>query len=149
VSLILGALCIMLGRRFPTYLVAKLSGREFHTEVNWAVGPRAGQEVAYWELNRLDSMDGGEHFSVRACFDSRGLALWVITSRMAGKNRSDDLSIGCARCHGVQFIYGGARDGDGTIPLMSGIAAAMGGYMAMYQWKLLRVLNTGRAAPMT
>ena len=39
--------------------------------------------------------------------------------------------------------------GDGTVPLMSGLAAALGGYMAMYQWKLLRVLNTGRSAPMT
>src|SRR5205823_607458 len=49
-SIIVGGLCIMYGRRSFSYFLAKLSGREFHTEVNWSVGPNAGQEVAYWEL---------------------------------------------------------------------------------------------------
>ena len=47
VSVILGSLCIWLGRRFPSYLLAKLSGRGFHTETNWISGPKTGQEVGY------------------------------------------------------------------------------------------------------
>ena len=78
------------------------------------------------------------------------LALWVISSRMGGKKIVLAISLFVVVIATVFNLYTAARVmGDNAIPLMSGIAAAMGGYMAIYQWKLLRVLNTGRAAPMT
>jgi hypothetical protein len=39
--------------------------------------------------------------------------------------------------------------GSGATPIWSVVAIAFGGYMAIYQWKLLRVMSTGRAVPMT
>jgi hypothetical protein len=150
VSLILGALCMMLGRRFPSYLVAKLSGRDFHTQVNWIAGPNAGREVGYWELQGSTAWTEASIFLFGLALVLEALALWVITSKMGGKKIILTISLLIVIIATVFNIFTAVRVmGDGAVPLMSGLAAAFGGYMAMYQWKLLRVLSTGRAAPMT
>jgi len=150
VSLILGALCIMLGRRFPSYLMARLSGREFHTQSTWSMGPRAGQEVEYWELSGSAAWTDASLFLFGLALILEALALWAISSKIGGKKIVLAISLFVVVIATVFNLYTAARVmGDNAIQLMSGIAAAMGGYMAIYQWKLLRVLNTGRAAPMT
>src|SRR5688572_21751848 len=50
VSIILGLLCMWMGVNFAKYLFATLSGRGYHTGAQWTGGPKAGQEVAYWDL---------------------------------------------------------------------------------------------------
>jgi len=49
-NVMIGLLLIYLGRTYPSYLLARAGGHEFHTYVTWNVGPKAGQEVAYPEL---------------------------------------------------------------------------------------------------
>src|SRR5437667_12547487 len=50
ISIILGLLCMAIGRNFASYVIAKISGRGYHTGVNWVAGPQAGSEVGYWDL---------------------------------------------------------------------------------------------------
>jgi hypothetical protein len=150
VSLILGLLCMMVGRRFASYLAARLSGREFHTQSTWSMGPRAGQEVEYWDLSGSSAWTDASIFLFGLALLLEAVALWVITSRMGGKKFILSISLVIVVISTVFNLYTCVRVlGDNLIPLPSGIATAMGGYMAIYQWKLLRVLNTGRAAPMT
>jgi len=150
ISLILGALCLMLGRRFPSYVLAKLSGREFHTQVNWVSGPQAGQEVGYWNLSGSTALTETSIFFFGLALVLEALALWFISSKIGGKKIVLVISLIVVVVATVLNLFTAVRVmGDGTVPLMSGLAAALGGYMAMYQWKLLRVLNTGRSAPMT
>jgi hypothetical protein len=150
VSVILGALCIWLGRRFPSYLMAKLSGKDFHTNTNWVSGPKSGQEVGYWELSGLTAWTEASIFLFGLALILEALALWVISSKIGGKKFFLSISLLVVVIATVFNLYTAVRVmGEGALPLMSGVAVAMGGYMAMYQWKLLRVLSTGRAAPMT
>jgi hypothetical protein len=150
VSLILGALCMMLGRRFPAYVFARLSSREYHTQVNWIAGPRAGQEVGYWELQGSTALTETSIFLFGLALVLEAIALWVISSRMGGKKFILTISLLVVVIATAFNLFTAVRVmGDGAVPIMSGIAAALGGYMAMYQWKLLRVLTTGRTSPMT
>src|SRR5215210_5274558 len=80
VSVILGAICIWLGRRFSSYLAAKVSGREFHTQTNWISGPKTGQEVAYWELVGSQAWTDASIFLFGLALILEALALWVISS---------------------------------------------------------------------
>ena len=50
VSAIIGLIFLLLGRRFAIYLLSILSGKAFHTGINWISGAKAGQEVGYREL---------------------------------------------------------------------------------------------------
>ena len=151
VSVILGALCIWLGRGFGSYMAAKLSGREFHTHALWNPGtPKAGQEVAYWDLSGSWAWTEASMFLFGLALILEAIALWVISSKMGGKKFFLSISLIVVVIATVFNLYTAVRVmGDGLMPLQSGVAIAMGGYMAMYQWKLLRVLSTGRAAPMT
>jgi len=79
-----------------------------------------------------------------------GIALAVVRSKIGGKRIALSISLIVIVIATVVNLYTAARVfGTGAIPLMSGLAAALGGYMAIYQWKLLRVLSSGRSAPMT
>src|SRR5438874_1852693 len=49
-SAIIGLVFLLLGRRFGMYLLSLIAHRDFHTNVNWLSGAKAGQEVAYREL---------------------------------------------------------------------------------------------------
>jgi hypothetical protein len=150
ISVILGALCMMIGRRFAAYLFAKLTGRPFHTEVNWIAGERAGQEVQYWELQGSIALTETSMFLFGMALVLEAIALWAISSRVGGKKAILSISLLVVVISTVLNLYTAARVmGAGAIPLQSGLAVAFGGYMAMYQWKLLRVLSTGRTAPMT
>jgi len=78
------------------------------------------------------------------------IALAIINTRLGGKKIVLSVSLVVIVLATVVNLYASLRViGLGTIPTMSGIAAALGGYMAIYQWKLLRVLSSGRAVPMT
>jgi hypothetical protein len=150
VSVILGAICIWLGRQFASYVVAKVSGREFHTQVNWVSGPKTGQEVAYWELGGSQAWTDASIFLFGLALILEALALWVISGKMGGKKPVLAISLLVVVIATAFNLFTVVRImGQGALPLMSVVAVAMGGYMAMYQWKLLRVLSTGRAAPMT
>src|SRR6187551_1738010 len=47
---VLGLVFMLLGRNFGVYLISKLTGRVYHTGVNWTAGPLANTEVAYPDL---------------------------------------------------------------------------------------------------
>src|SRR4029077_15222864 len=49
-SLILGLIYIYFGQSFAEYLWATVRGQAYHTNTTWVQGPRAGQEVAFWEM---------------------------------------------------------------------------------------------------
>jgi len=50
VSIILGLICMAIGKNSASWLIAKISGREYHTGFNWAFGPKVGTEVDYWDF---------------------------------------------------------------------------------------------------
>lgn len=47
---ILGLIFLTLGQTFGGWLIARLAGHAYQTNVNWSTGPSAGQPVAYFDL---------------------------------------------------------------------------------------------------
>lgn len=50
ISLVVGAILMMLGANFGRWATATLSGTPFQTNVNWTAGPKEGQMVEYFDL---------------------------------------------------------------------------------------------------
>ena len=129
---------------------AKLAGREYHTEINWNIGPNAGQEVAYWDLTGGMAWAETGIFLFGVAMILEALALAIVSSRVGGKRPVVVASLGVVVIATIINLVAAFKVFNvGAIPTISGLAVAFGGYMAMYQWKLLRLLNTGRSAPMT
>lgn len=51
ISLVMGAISLLLGQRFGSWLVTELKGEPFHTGVEWKTDELAGSEVAYFDLS--------------------------------------------------------------------------------------------------
>jgi len=150
ISLVIGALCMFWGRGAASYFFAKLTGREHHTHVNWVAGPNAGQEVGYWDLQGAVAWTDTGVFLFGLAMVLEGIALAVLNSKMGGKKIWLSASLGVVVIATIVNLVTAVKVLNvGATPLTSGLAVAFGGYMAMYQWKLLRMLSTGRAAPMT
>jgi len=149
-SLIVGALCMMLGRSFASYATAKLRGVEYHTKVDWQVGPKAGQEVAYFELQTGAAWADMGIFLFGLAMILEAVSLAIVNSRARAKQFWIAASLCVVILATIINLIAAIKVLEaGLIPTVSGLAVAFGGYMAMYQWKLLRLLSTGRTAPMT
>ena len=150
ISLILGLLCMAIGRSFGSYAIAKLTGREHHTHFNWSDGPLVGTEVAYWDLQGFVALTDTGIFLFGLAMILEGVALAIVNSKLGGKKIVLAISLAIIAIATVINLFAAMKVmGTGLIPLMSGMAAGLGGYMAIYQWKLLRVLSSGRSVPMT
>jgi hypothetical protein len=149
-SLIVGALCMMLGRSFALYATAKLRGAEYHTKIEWNTGPKIGQEVAYFELQGGTAWADMGIFLFGLAMILEAISLAIVSSRAGAKQFWVTVSLGVVTLATIINLIAAVKVLEaGMIPTVSGLAVAFGGYMAMYQWKLLRLLSTGRSAPMT
>jgi hypothetical protein len=139
ISGIVGIICILISKSFPAYWIARLRGQPFHTNVNWTSGPLAGQEVAYPDLSGFTMLSDGAIFIF-------GVALLCEAALMLAGNANQRvaramlwLSFVLAAAATLFNAYVAARlFGANILPIMSLLAVAFGGYMASYQWKLLK-----------
>lgn len=141
ISLVIGLLFCMFGANAARWGVAKLSGHEFATGINWteAAGDRAGTPVGYFELQ------GGTAWS-EVGFFTMGVALLldaVLLFFVYGSRRPKPLLIGAALamtgvalainvgCAGYVFSLG-------ILPFSSMVAVLVGGMMLFEQFGLWR-----------
>src|SRR4051812_26048827 len=78
-SAIIGFICVMLGMNFARYTLARVAGTPYHTGVNWLVGPNAGQEVAYPELQGYVMLTESAYFLFGLALIFEAIMLAVIT----------------------------------------------------------------------
>ena len=140
---IIGLLCLFLGRMFGSYLIARATGHPFHTGVEWQTGDQAGQEVAYPDLD-------GHQMLVDAGIFFFGLAvlLEVIVKAMIGlRFRVPRIAPAIVLMlaiitTAVNCVAAFKLMSDGTVPLMSGLSAAFGGYIVFDAWQVLATKPT-------
>jgi hypothetical protein len=138
---IIGLLLIMFGWNFARFCSAKLTGQTFHTGVNWTAGPKEGGEVDYFELQGYTAYTEAGIFLF-------GLALVLEAFLLATVKRNTPASraiVGftlliTVLATALNLIVCGLMFKIGLLPIMSGLAVAYGGYMAMYEWQLLKDL---------
>lgn len=141
-SVIFGLIFLFMGWNFARYAIATLTGQPFHTNVTWSMGPRAGQEVEYFELQ------GGVAYTQAGMF-LFGLALLLEAVAMLIAHRGLPFKRGLVAFALLVTLLATAFNlfvaikifGMGMFPLMSALAVAFGGYIAAYEWRMLQALN--------
>lgn len=146
ISVILGLIFMFMGWNFARYAIATMTGQTFHTNATWNAGPKAGQEVEYFEL------EGGTAYTQAGIF-LFGLALLLEAAAMLiaytgapFKRALVAFALLVTLLATVFNVFVAIKMfAIGIFPLMSALAVAFGGYMAVYEWRMLQVLNA-RAA---
>jgi hypothetical protein len=143
-SAIVGLLLIGLGFTFARFAAAKITGHPFHTNVNWEVGPNAGNEVDYFDLEGFTAWTdmGVFLFGLVLLFEA---ATKAAASLRPGKFTRVLLQIAllltlitlvlnlyvCIKLLGIS-----------TIPLLSGLAVAFAGWVIADEWRMLQRLKS-------
>ncbi len=140
ISLVIGIILAFLGGTFARYAIATLTHQPFHTGVNWTDGPKAGSEVAYFELEGFTAWSdmGIFLFGLTLLFEAAAKTLLLLRpgkfSRLVlmGAVGLTFLAvilniIACAKMFGV-----------GITPLLSGLAVAFGGWILFDEWATLQ-----------
>jgi hypothetical protein len=146
-SLIIGLILIMVGWRFARWAAATMTGQPFHTNVNWMAGPKAGQEVSYYELEGFTAWTETALFLFGVALVLEAAMLAVVYSRLGGKVALTAIALlVTVLATALNLVVAIKLLGIGIMPLMSVLAVGFGGYMAMYEWKLLQQLRATSAA---
>lgn len=135
---IIGLLLVWMGQNFGKYVLSLITGQPYHTGFNWQSGPKAGQEVAYPDLeNGVMWTDASLFlFGVAILAEAVVLALasrqkasvaLLLTNVAIGLTVLSTL-ISLAACAQLFRL--------GVLPHLSLLAAAFGGYMVAYLWRL-------------
>ena len=140
VSLIIGLIMLFLGRNFAHFSVATISGKEFHTGVNWTAGPKEGQEVAYFELSGHTAWTemGLFFFALVLLVDASLLLLNAVV--LKGKNSTVvmlamQLTFLALVVNGIAAVL---VFSDGIIPILSALALAIAGWILADQYRMLK-----------
>jgi hypothetical protein len=142
ISAILGIVFMFLGFNFARYMAATLTGGTFHTNVNWTTGDKAGQEVAYYDLQGGTAHTESGLFLFGLALVLEALALLAAHSGMPGKRGLVGFALFVTLLATAYNIFVVIKlFGLGIAPLMSVIAVAIGGYMATYQWRLFKQIS--------
>jgi hypothetical protein len=141
-SAIIGLVMLMLGWTFARYLGATLTGQPFHTNVTWTTDDeRAGKEVGYFELTGYTAWtDAGTFlFGVALLLEAAALAVAHRPSAPRKPLIGFALLV-CILATTLNLLVAGLLLSHGLMPIISILIVAFGGYMAAYQWKLLKAL---------
>ena len=142
IGVIFGLIFIMLGINFAKYSFAVLTGREYHTNVNWMEGEKAGTEVKYPELVGDAIWNDSSLFLFGVALVLEAIVMAIAGTGVKFKRPLVGLAVLIAAAATLlNLIAAGKMFNDGIMPLMSLLAVAFGGYMTIYLWKLHQQLR--------
>lgn len=142
-SAIFGILCIYLGKSFGGYLVSRLTGQPFHTNVNWTSGPKAGSEVAYPELEGFAIWNDSAMFVFGIALLLEAAIVATIYTRFRFKKPLLALGLlvaAAATLFNLVVIFK-LLSAQAGLPLWSMLAVAYGGFIVAYEWKMFRAVR--------
>lgn len=138
ISLVLGLVFVFLGFNFARYVITAATGQTFHTNVEWTEGAKAGQEVAYFDLQGYTAWTDASMFLFGVAMIADAAMLLVAAGSLARRTWLIWLGFGVTvLAVAINAVTALMLLSTGLLPLMSLIALAIGGYMAAYQWRLI------------
>jgi len=78
IGLVIGLIFLVLGSRFGEWVFSKMTGNAHHTKVNWTAGDKAGQEVAYWDLQGFTALSDLSLLLTGVALIAAALAWWKV-----------------------------------------------------------------------
>lgn len=147
VSAIIGLVFLMLGWNFAKYLGAALTGRTYQTNVTWTAGPKAGQAVAYPDLEGNPMLTDSAMFLFGLALVLEAVVLAVANGNARFKRPLVGVALAIAVAATAYNLYVAARlFSGGLLPLQSLLAVAFGGYIAANQRRMFQDLGSGRGS---
>ena len=141
-SVIIGLVLMLLGRSFGLWLFATATGGAYHTNVNWTDGERAGQEVRYWELDGFTALNDSAIFLFGLAMVLEGAVLALVASRFQHKAPVVRVALAITiAATGYNLFVAAKLLTANTLPLLSLLAVGFGGYIAVFEWRLLQQLS--------
>jgi hypothetical protein len=145
ISAIIGLVLMLVGRSFASYLAATLTGQPFHTNVLWNVGPKEGQEVGYWELTGYTALSDSAIFLFGLTMVLESVVLAIMNTRFKAKTQLVAVALFFTA---LVTLYNALAAlmmlTVGIPPYSSLLAVAFGGYIALFEWRLLQQLRAAR-----
>jgi len=141
-SAIIGLVFILLGWQFAKFLFATLSGQAYVTNVTWTTPGREGQPVHYFDLQGFQALSDSAMFVFGVALLLEAALFTILNRRLAAKALLLKVALAFTVLATAYNLYAAARMiGVGFTPVFSLVVVAVGGYMAMSQWRLLQDLG--------
>jgi hypothetical protein len=138
-SAIIGIALMLYAHTFLAWAVTTLTGGTFHTNVNWTAGPKDGQEVTYWELEGFTALQETAIFTFGFAMLLEAAVLAVVHSRVRSKRPLLFFALTITLiATALNLIVAGKLFSIGLLPLLSLLCIGFGGYIAAYEWRLLK-----------
>jgi hypothetical protein len=141
-SLVLGIIFVFLGWRFAEYAWSEIRGVEFDTGTTWASGDRARTPVNYWELSGKVAWTESGIFLFGLALIFEAVAMIAASTQLRARRALIGLALFVTLLATAYNLYvAGLFFSAGQVAILSLLAVAFGGYIALYQWQQLRILS--------
>ena len=145
VSVIIGIVLMLMGRSFGGYLAATLTRQTYHTNVTWTAGPKEGEEVGYWDLQGFTALSDSALFLFGFAMVMEAAVLALVNTRFRAKVALVMFALFITVLATLYNIVVAVKLLTvNTLPITSLLAVAFGGYIAVYEWRLLQQLRLAR-----
>ena len=140
VSAVLGIIMILLGRSFGGWMMATMTGKPYDTGVVWSPGaPLEGQPVEYWQLVGFTALSDSAIFLFGVALLLEAVVLFAAYTSFRRKTLLIGFALFVTTAATLYNLYVSFRMfSAGLLPLMSLLAVAFGGYLAVFEWQLLQ-----------
>ena len=139
ISAIIGLIFLLMGWNFARYMGSVVTGQPFHTGVNWTEGPKAGSEVAYTELEGLVFWNDSAMFFFGVALLAEAVVILAVAKGSRFQRALAGIGFFLAFIStAYNVLVAGIFFNAGILPIISLLAVAFGGYMAMYLWRLFQ-----------
>jgi hypothetical protein len=138
-SAVIGAVVMFMGINFARWALTTMTGGTFQTNVNWTAGPKAGQPVAYWELDGFTALQDTALFLFGFAMVLEAIVLVAV--HRGGRGRVPLLVFAISitlLATALNLLVAMKLIAAGFLPLASLLAVGFGGYIAAYEWRLLQ-----------
>ena len=138
VSALLGLFALMMGKNFARYVFATLTGKDFHTGVNWTAGPLNGQEVKYFELQGYTAWSDMGLFLIGLVAVLDGLLLLNAMRSPTPRPVSSIMFFALVVVGLLNLLAMLIMMSAGIVPLLTLIAVIFAAYSARTRWLMMK-----------
>lgn len=139
ISVVVGVILMMMSSSFGGWLIATMLGRKYNLGFEWPQGTHADKVVPYWEVT-------GHYALSESAIFLFGLAMLLEGAALLGAflwPRFSKPVVALALLMAMvmtlyNLVVAGVLWNDNTMPTLSMLAVAFGGYMVITEWALLR-----------
>jgi hypothetical protein len=144
ISAIVGIVLMLIGWDFAKWALTTLFGGTYDTGFTWgapapgdANSHPEGSLIGYWDLAGFHALQNCALFLFGLAMVLEAIVLLVVHSRIRAKRPLLAFALTITLVATILNLVVAARLlGIGVIPLMSMLAVAFGGYIAVYEWRL-------------